>query len=58
MKDVKFMIALSNKEKCTKHKPVKLPYLKWIDWAEKKFRQGEKQKKCSKCGHWFFKEEF
>jgi len=52
------MIALSNKEKCTKHKPVKLPYLKWIDWAEKKFRQGEKQKKCSKCGHWFFKEEF
>jgi hypothetical protein len=43
---------------CPRHKPKKLGYLQWHDWAEKKVKRGAKQKQCPKCGRWYFREEF
>jgi hypothetical protein len=43
---------------CSMHKPKQLGYLQWHDWAEKMTRQGKEQTQCSKCGRWYFREEF
>jgi len=43
---------------CKHHRPVDLPYLQWHEWAEKKHRAGERQRRCKKCNRVFFKEEF
>lgn len=43
---------------CLRHKTKKLRYLQWHDWAEKKIKKGATQKQCSKCGSWYFKDEF
>jgi hypothetical protein len=43
---------------CKRHKPKKLGYVAWHEWAEKKYKQGKEQKQCDKCGRWYFKSEF
>lgn len=45
-------------EPCETHNPKELPYLKWFEWAENKYRKGEMQKQCPKCKRWYFKEEY
>ena len=42
---------------CKEHKPMneKLNYVGWHEWADRKTRQGHKQKQCPKCGKWLFK---
>ena len=42
--------------KC-KHKPMnkKLRYVAWQEWAERKIKQGHKQRQCPKCKKWLFK---
>jgi hypothetical protein len=42
------------KPKC-KHKPINLSYNDWHEWAERKVKQGHKQRQCPVCGKWFFK---
>ncbi len=46
----------SKKEKCY-HNLIKLPYLKWCDYAERNIRRGKEQYQCDKCGLWLFPEE-
>lgn len=50
-------IAISTKDACEKHKPmnVKLGYVEWTNWADKKTRQGHIQKQCKDCGKYYFK---
>ena len=55
--DLNFIGSIT-KEPCSNHNPIKLGYLEWQDWAENKTKQGEKQKQCTKCGRWYFNEEF
>jgi hypothetical protein len=43
---------------CSRHKPKRLGYLQWVDYAEDKTKRGAKQKQCPKCGRWYFGEEF
>lgn len=45
-------------EKCKQHTPSKLGYVAKSENAEKKIKQGHIQKRCPKCGYWFFKCEF
>lgn len=42
------------------HNPMneKLGYVAWHEWAERKTRQGHRQKQCPKCGKWLFKCEY
>jgi len=42
---------------CKKHKPKRLTYLAWHDWAEKMERNGKEQTQCNKCARWYFKSE-
>jgi hypothetical protein len=44
-------------EPCKKHKPHKLSYLEWTEYAENKIKHGAKQHRCNICGYWFFKSE-
>lgn len=43
------------KPKPCNHKPMKLSYLAWHEWVDKKVRRGAKQTQCPKCGLWLFK---
>ena len=45
------------KEVCKKHKPMnkKLGYLTWMDWADRKTKQGHIQRQCPECKKWLFK---
>jgi hypothetical protein len=43
---------------CITHKLHKLSYLEWMDEAEKRTKRGMKQRRCDKCNHWFFMDEF
>jgi len=42
------------------HNPMneKLGYIAWHEWADRKTRQGHKQKQCPICGKWYFKCEW
>lgn len=42
--------------RCKHHKKVSPEgYVAWFEWAERKDKQGHKQKQCSICKHYFFK---
>lgn len=45
-------------EYCKLHTPNKLPYIPHHEWVERKYKQGHKQRFCSKCKHWLFKCEW
>jgi hypothetical protein len=47
----------ANIEPCRQHKPKKLGYVQWCNWAEAMTKQGKKQTQCPKCKLWFFEEE-
>lgn len=46
--------TMENKSECN-HKPSKLAYLQWHEWADRKTRQGHIQRQCPKCKLWLFK---
>jgi hypothetical protein len=50
-------VAIKKEKACSRHKPSKLLYLDLLEWAAKKIERGEKQKKCTQCGRWYFREE-
>ena len=43
---------------CSTHKEHSMGYVERHEWAEKKIKQGHKQKRCDQCGYWYFKCEF
>lgn len=53
-------LRIVNGSACSSHKPMnkKLGYAAWHDWADRKTRQGHKQKQCPECGKWFFRCEW
>ena len=52
--------AVGGSDKVCSHKgyKVKIPYLKWIEFAEKETAKGNIQKQCKNCLRWFFPSEF
>lgn len=44
--------------KCRQHKHSMMGYVERQEWAERKIKQGHKQKQCPDCGYWFFKCDF
>lgn len=53
----KIEVPLTDKP-CVSHKEHSMGYVERHEWAEKKIKQGHKQKRCSHCGYWYFKCEF
>lgn len=48
-----------NKKMCIWHRPMKLGYIAWHDYADKRLNEdGDHQLMCKQCSHWFFPEEF
>ena len=39
---------------CKRHRPKKLPYIQWHQWAEKMVKRGSKQMFCGKCQRFYF----
>jgi hypothetical protein len=37
------------------HNISQLGYVAWHEWADRKARQGHKQRQCPKCKKWLFK---
>jgi hypothetical protein len=42
---------------CGWHKPMKLSYLQWHDWADE-ISKVESAYLCAECDNWFFESEF
>lgn len=53
-------IPRRNQPMCPKHKPVlsKMYYLQAFAEADKRIKNGQKQKQCPDCLFWFFKDEY
>jgi hypothetical protein len=45
-------------EPCDTHKQNNMGYVERQEWAERKIKQGHKERQCTKCGYWFFKCDF
>jgi hypothetical protein len=43
---------------CPEHKLNRLPYLEFVDDAERRIEAGQQQKQCSKCLLWLWEDEF
>lgn len=48
----------SDVSKCGWHKPHKLSYVQFHDWAERRIKRGDKQRQCMACLCWFFDDEW
>lgn len=46
------------KRPCLWHKPNRLPYVAWHEWAEAKAGRGHQQRRCPDCQRFFFKCEW
>lgn len=52
------LIIVKVKDKmCDNHKPVKLSFSAWQDYARANYDDDIVQTKCPKCGYWLFPEE-
>lgn len=40
------------------HNNYRMGYVERQEWAERKLKQGHKQKYCPVCGYWYFKCDF
>lgn len=55
MKDKAIKIPVG--EKCSHHKNPRPLYIEWHADAERRHENGEEQKECIVCRHWFWKDE-
>lgn len=61
MNQDKDVIEAGNKRKvCLNHKPLSenFGYVGWQEECERRKKLGMKQKQCSRCLKWFYKDEF
>lgn len=50
-------LAWRKTEMCKTHSPHDLGYIAWFEDAERRYKIGERQKRCPVCKHYFWKDE-
>jgi hypothetical protein len=43
---------------CKRHNPFQGGYIEHIEYMEEKIKHGAKQRRCPKCGYWYYKSEY